>query len=317
VLAGERHADVANALGVAREVVSKWVGMYHRGGWDALRRTTAPGASPKLTASQEAALFRIIATKSPAQLRFEFALWTREIVQAYILRRWNIRLGLSTVTRLLRRIGLTPQRPMARAIEQDPAAVKAWVRVEFPKIKVLAKKARAAIFFGDESGVRSDYHAGTTWAPKGETPVVHRTGQRVSCNMISAVAAKGLMRFMVTKARVTARIFIEFCRRLIKNAKRPIFLIVDGHPTHRAKVTQEFVRSTNGKLRLFFLPPYSPELNPDELVWRDVKTHKIGRHAIESRHRLGGLVVSAQRRLQKKPETIRGFFRNPTTAYVA
>jgi transposase len=206
---------------------------------------------------------------------------------------------------------------MARAVEQDPEAVKAWVRVEFPKIKALAKKARATIFFGDESGVRSDYHAGTTWAPKGDTPVVSRTGQRVNCNMISAVAAKGLMRFMVTKGRVTAHVFIDFCRRLIKNAKRPIFLIVDGHPTHRAKLTQEFVRSTNGKLRLFFLPPYSPELNPDELVWRDVKTHTIGRHAVESRGHLGDLALSALRRLQKKPEKIRGFFRSPTTAYAA
>ena len=317
MLAGERHADVASALGVAREVVSKWVGLYRRGGWEALHRTTAPGARPKLTSSQERELFRVIATKTPAQLRFDFALWTREIVQAYILRRWNVRLGLSTITRLLRRIGLTPQRPMARAIEQDPAAVKAWVRVDFPKIKALAKKARATIFFGDESGVRSDYHAGTTWAPKGETPVVSRTGQRVSCNMISAVAAKGLMRFMVTKGRVTARVFIDFCRRLIKNAKRPIFLIVDGHPTHRAKLTQEFVRSTDGKLRLFFLPPYSPELNPDELVWRDVKAHTIGRHAIESHRHLRDLALSALRRLQKTPGKIRGFFRSPTTAYAA
>jgi len=130
-------------------------------------------------------------------------------------------------------------------------------------------------------------------------------------------SAKGLMRFMVTKGRVTAHVFIDFCRRLIKNAKRPIFLIVDGHPTHRAKLTQEFVRSTNGKLRLFFLPPYSPELNPDELVWRDVKTHTIGRHAVESRGHLGDLALSALRRLQKKPEKIRGFFRSPTTAYAA
>lgn len=316
-MAGETHANVAAGIGVVREVVSKWVALYRSGGWDALRRTLAPGATPKLTSRQLQWLLRTISTKNPSQLQFPFALWTREIVRALIKRRWGITLGLSSITRVLRKLGLTPQKPMARAIERDAAAVRRWVTQEYPRIKALATKVHATIFFEDESGVRSDYHAGTTWAPKGKTPVVERTGQRVSCNMLSAVAARGLMRFMVTKSRVTAEVFIDFCRRLIKGAKRPIFLIVDGHPTHRAKLTRDFVESTNGKLRLFFLPPYAPELNPDELVWRHVKTQAVGRRAVEDRDHLSRIVTSTLFALQKRPNTIRAFFNAPTTAYAA
>jgi transposase len=317
VLAGETHANVAAGIGVAREVVSKWVALYRSGGWDALRRTVAPGAAPRLTKLQLQWLLRTISTKTPEQLQFPFALWTREIVRALIKRRWGITLGLSSITRVLRKLGLTPQKPMARAIERDPIAVRHWIKEDYPEIKALARKVRATIFFEDESGVRSDYHAGTTWAPKGVTPVVERTGQRVSCNMLSAVAARGLMRFMATTSRVTTDVFIDFCRRLIKGAKRPIFLIVDGHPTHRAKRTREFVESTNGKLRLFFLPPYAPDLNPDELVWRHVKTQAVGRRAVEDRGHLFQIVSSTLFALQKRPKLIRAFFNTPTTAYAA
>jgi transposase len=315
VLSGETHVDVAAGIGVAREVVSKWVALQRSGGWDALRRKPAPGATPKLTKRQLQWLLRTISTKTPEQLQFPFALWTREIVRALIKQRWSITLGLSSITRILRRLGLTPQKPMARAIERDPAAVRRWMEQEYPAIRALARKARATMFFEDESGVRSDYHAGTTWAPKGKTPVIERTGQRVSCNMLSAVAARGVMRFMATTNRVTTDVFIDFCRRLVKGAKRPIFLIVDGHPTHRAKRTREFVESTKGKLRLFFL--YSPELNPDELVWRHVKTQSVGRRAVADQEHLLQIATSTLFALQKKPRLIRAFFHTPTTTYAA
>ncbi len=317
VLAGERHADVASAIGVAREVVSKWVAAYRKGGWEALHRTVAPGATSKLTTRQLEWLLKTITTKNPSQLQFPFALWTREIVRALIKRRWGITLGLSSITRILRKLGLTPQKPMARAMERDPVAVRLWVKTAYPKIRELARKVHATIFFEDESGVRSDYHAGTTWASKGQTPIIERTGQRVSCNMLSAVASRGLMRFMVTRARLTTDVFLEFCKRLIKGVKRPIFLIVDGHPTHRAKRTREFVESTKGKLRLFCLPPYAPDLNPDELVWRHVKTHSVGRRAVESHEQLVQIVTSTLFALQRRPNTVRAFFNAPTTAYAS
>lgn len=289
--------------------------LYRRDGFDALRATKAPGAEPKLTVRQLATLRNIIATKNPLQLKFKFALWTRSIVRDLIKQRWGVTLGVTTVGAMLKRLGFSAQKPMARAFEQDPERVRQWLKHEFPKIRVLAKKQRATIFFGDESGVRSDHHAGKTWALKGQTPVIERTGSRVGCNMISAVAARGLMRFMVVKGRVTTAVFIDFLKRLIREAKHPIFLIVDGHPTHRSKRTREYVKSTEGRLQLFFLPPYSPELNPDELVWRHVKTHTVGRQSIQGREHLIATVSSSMRSFQRQPQKIRACFNSPTTNY--
>jgi transposase len=123
------------------------------------------------------------------------------------------------------------------------------------------------------------------------------------------------LRFMLTKGRVTAAVFIEFLRRLLINATAPVFVIVDGHPTHRAKSVARFVATQSGKLALFFLPPYSPELNPDELVWNDLKSHGTGRKLITSLTQLQQMVISHMRQLQKLPALVRSFFHAPTTRY--
>ncbi len=146
----------------------------------------------------------------------------------------------------------------------------------------MAKAAGARIFFGDEAGVRSDYHAGTTWGVKGKTPVVPRTGQRKSINMLSAVTARGDLRFMLVRGRVNGVVFAEFLRRLMHNAAHPVFLILDGHSIHHSRPVRDFVASQEGRLRLFFLPPYSPELNPDEQVWNYVKHHGIGKAVLRA-----------------------------------
>jgi transposase len=149
--------------------------------------------------------------------------------------------------------------------------VERWQTEQFPQIRAEAKKVQAQIFFADESGVRSDYHAGTTWAPRGATPVVKATGARFGLNMLSAVSARGEFRFMLHEGTVNAQVFREFLRRLMIGQSTPVFLIVDGHPAHRARLVREFVEQQGGRLKLWFLPPYSPELNPDELVWGHVK----------------------------------------------
>ena len=317
VLAGESASSVISATGFARPVIYKWMQMYRDGGLDALRSTKAPGALPKLTGSQLRWLVKTISTKTPLQLKFEFALWTREIVAETIWRKFKVSMSVSAVGRLLKRLGFTPQRPMARAIEQNPEYVQTWLVEEYPRLRRAAKKAGAAIFFGDEASIRSDYHKGTTWAPIGETPVVRATGSRVSCNMISAVSAKGEMRFMIAPQRVTASVFVEFLKRMMQGATTPIYLIVDGHPTHRAKVTSKFVASTKGKLKLVFLPPYSPELNPDEQVWNHVKNHRIGRKAILNRDQLVETARAALRSIQKTRGLVSSFFALKDTAYAA
>ena len=253
VLAGESVSDLSRILGYARQTIHRWVSAYEIGGKDALRSTKASGATAKLTKKQTEWVAKTVVSKNPAQLHFPFALWTREIARELIKRRFRVTMALTSVGNLLRRLGFSAQRPLMRAYERNPLAVKRWLKVEYPEIRAQAKKARGLIFFEDESGIRSDYHSGTTWAPRGKTPTVLRTGKRVSCNMLSAVSAQGELRFMVRRGGVGAAVFIQFLTRLMHGMERPIFLIVDGHPSHRAKMTTRFVESLKGKLRLFFL----------------------------------------------------------------
>ena len=191
-------------------------------------------------------------------------------MRTLIRREFTVSLSAVSVGRLLRTLGLSPQRPLWRAWQADPEAVQRWRDEEFPAIRKQAKAEGATIYFADEAGIRSDYHAGTTWAPVGQTPIVKATGARHSLNMISAVTAQGLLRFSTYTGSFTGARFIEFCRKLMADTDGPVYLVVDGHPTHRSKLVKQFVASTKGRLRLFVLPAYSPQLNPDEWVWKNV-----------------------------------------------
>ena len=316
VEAGESPEDVVRILGFSRTVIYDWLAKYREGGLDALRAKAIPGRPPRLDGNQLRWLYRAITTRNPLQYQFEFALWTRAMVRELIRERFGVRLSDVSVGRLLKKLGLSPQKPLRRAYEQNPQLVQTWLAEDFPKIQALAKKQRATVFFADEAGVRSDFHSGTTWAPKGQTPVVEATGQRYGMNLISAISPRGELRFMTVEGRMNAGKFIGFLKRLLHNAKRPVFLIVDGHPSHRARKVFDFVQATKGKLRLFFLPPYSPELNPDELVWNHLKNHGVGKRIVKSRDELKRVVIGHLRFLQKTPDLIRAFFREPHVQYV-
>ncbi len=274
------------------------------------------GRPSKLQGKQLKWLYQTITSKNPLQLHFEFALWTRGMVRELIRERFGVGLSEVSVGRLLKKLGLSPQKPLRRAYEQNPELVERWLSEDYPKIQALAKKERATVYFSDEAGVRSDFHSGTTWAPKGKTPIVEATGQRYGMNIISAISPRGEMRFMTVEGRMNAGKFIEFLKRLLHNAERSVFLIVDGHPSHRARKVFEFVRKTKGKLRLFFLPPYSPELNPDELVWNHLKNHGVGKRIVRSREELKRVVLGHLRFLQKTPDLIRAFFHESHVRYV-
>ena len=315
VQAGESPDSVAAALGVNLRTVFRWLAQYRHGGWGKLDAHKRGGRPPKLDGGALRWVYKTVADKTPLQLNFPFALWTAAMVQVLILDRYGVRLSRSSVSRLLNQLGLSAQRPLWRAYQQNPAAVQRWLTEEFPDIQRRARREGAQIFFADEAGVRSDYHSGTTWGKRGQTPVVSSTGARFGINLISAVSAQGQLRFMITKGRVTAAVFIDFLKRLLVNATSPIFVIADGHSTHRAKMVERFVATQQGRLALFILPPYSPELNPDEYVWNDLKNHGIGRKVITSLTQMRQAVISHLRQLQKLPDIVRGFFRAPTTRY--
>jgi transposase len=316
VEAGAHPEDVAAALGMHRKTVYGWLAKYREGGKDALRARPVPGRPPRLSGPQLARVYALVVGSDPRQLQFEFALWTREMVRTLLRREFGVALSVVSVGRLLGKIGLWPQRPVHRAYQQDPAAVQRWKTEQFPAIKAAAAAAGGTVYFADEAGIRSDYHAGTTWAPVGQTPVVMGTGARYSVNMISAVTAQGGLRFAVYESTVNAAVFIDFCKRLLHDANGPVYLIVDGHPAHRAIKTKQFVAATDGRLKLFFLPGYSPELNPDEWVWKNVKHDRIGKTGVTSKDDLNAKAIGALRRLQKLPALVRGFFADPHLHYI-
>ncbi len=317
VQSGKSPEDVIDALGMSRSCIYDWLSRYRSGGWDALRAKTLAGRPRILDGRQMQWICRTIAGKNPLQMRLPFALWTLKLVQAVINEKFGVFLSKASVWRLLQQLGLSAQRPLFKAFQQDPKKVDEWVKRRYPAIKRMAKRVGARIFFGDEAGVRSDFHAGTTWAPVGETPVIRATGARFSLNMISAVDNRGELRFMVVDGTVNAHVFIEFLNRLLVNADRPIFLIVDGHPSHRAKCVTDFVKSTNGMLGLFFLPGYSPELNPDEFVWNDLKNRVVGRKSPRDKQEMKKMIIGGLRSLQRRPDKVRSFFAAKDTKYAA
>jgi len=314
---GQSPETVALALGINRVTMYGWLARYRDGGWDALDARKRGGRKPKLNAKAIRWIYKTVTEKNPLQLKFTFALWTARMIGQVIFSKFGVKLSKSSVCRLLAQLGLTPQRPVWRAYQQRPEEVQKWLQEEYPRIRRLAKQKKALIFFGDEAGVRSDHHAGTTWAVKGKTPVVSSTGARFGLNLISAVSAQGEFRFMTVKGRVGATQFTEFIKRLLHNMTRRVFLIVDGHPAHKAKMVKRFAESVKDRFRLFLLPPYSPELNPDERVWNDLKNNAVGRQSITSPGQLKGSIISHLRLVQKSPDRVRSYFQNETTRYAA
>src|SRR6516162_6520547 len=318
VQSGESPEVVARVIGVNRSTMYGWLAQYRRGGWRALKAKPLFGRPPKLDGKKLKWIYNTVTQKNPLQLKFAFALWTREMVAKLIQDKFKISLSLVSVGRLLAQLGISCQKPLYHALERDEGLVQQWLKQKYPKIKALARREKADIFFGDAAHMRSDHHAGRTWGKRGETPVVVSSGARYSMSLISAVTSRGHMRFMIKeKGGVNADVFIEFLTRLMTGSKNRIFLIVDCGPAHVAKKTKAFVASLGGRLRLFYLPPYSPERNPDELVWKHLKADTVGRSMITSFNDFKNKVKSSMISLQRSPEKIRSFFQKPSLKYAA
>lgn len=231
----------------------------------------------KINGRQAAEVRKLIKDKLPDQLKLPYGLWTREAVQQLIFNRYGIELSRWQVGRYLKQWGYTPQKPISKAFEQKPEKVKQWLETEYPAIKKRAAKEDAVIYFGDETGMRSDHQAGRSYAPKGETPVIKKTGQRFSLNMISAISNKGHLQFMIIDGRFNSEVFEAFLKQMIKYSRQKIYFVTDGHPAHKTKKLNEWLEANKTRIEVFFLPPYSPELNPQEYVNQDVKTNVIGK----------------------------------------
>jgi transposase len=321
---GMSEAQAARTFGVCRQSVATWVARVESDGVRALsaqKRGPKPGGNKLGGATTERAIVRSIRGSCPDQMLLPFALWSRAAVIALIRKRSGRAVSLSTAGRYLRRWGFTPQKPMRRAYERDPAAVAAWLKEKYPAIKKRAKEQNALILWGDEMGLRSDDQIGRSYAPRGKTPVVDATGKRFGCNMISAISNLGQLWFMVFAGRLDAKRFIAFLGRLLRAGDdRKLFLIIDSHPAHKAGKVRRWLDEKplerSGRLELFFLPGYSPELNPDECLNQDTKQ---AMRKTRPRHQseLIGNVRSHLRRRQKQPQVVKRFFHEHHVRYAA
>ena len=315
---GKTQVEVAATFGVTRQAVSNWLRVQRAGGSQALRarpRGRPPGGC--LGVRQATAVARMIRDRRPDQLKLPFYLWTREAVAQLITRRFGIVLSIWTVGRYLAAWGFTPQKPVRQAFERDPEAVKRWLKHDYPRIRAHAKREKAEIYWGDEMGLRSDHAAGRSFSPRGETPVIPGTGQRFRCNMISALTNKGRLYFMVFRQGFTTDVFLAFLKRLERQVDRPLYLIVDGHPVHRSARVKTWLKAKGRKIRLFFLPGYSPELNPDELLNQDVKTNALGRRRPRDQVELLRSVRGYLRGRRRRPHVVRNYFKEKHVRYAA
>jgi transposase len=281
VLDGRTQAEAARVFGVHHNAVNRWVKRYRQGGWDGLserRRGRRPGEQAALSQPQQQEVIALVRDATPDQLGLAGFLWTREGVAELIAQRYGRGLARTTVGGYLRRWGLSPQRPQRRALEQNRAAVRRWLVETYPAIRAQARREGGLVLWLDAMGVRSDAAAGRSWASVGQTPVIKRTGKRVRVNMISAVSNAGMLGFRLFVGSFSGPVLIDFLRRLLRDGGgRKVHLIVDGHPVHRAKAVSAWVGRHADRIELHFLPGYSPELNPVDLLNHDVKANAAGR----------------------------------------
>ena len=322
VRGGMGKTEAARTFGVTRQSVHNWTAAGESGGVAALRarkRGPKPGTR-MLRPHQAATLVRTITASCPDQLRLPFALWTRDAVIELARKRFGVTLSLSTMGRYLRGWGLTPQKPMRRAYERDPVAVQKWLDERYPAIARRAKRERAEIHWGDEMGLRSDHQTGTSYARRGVTPVIPGTGRRFGCNMISTVTNRGTLAFMVFTARFTAAVMLRFLKRLVRHAgsrATKVFLILDGHPVHKAAAVRRWVEVNADKIELFLLPSYSPDLNPDEFLNNDVKANALGRRRPAHRTQMIADLRAYLRSTQQQPEIVKRYFHAEPVRYAA
>jgi len=306
--------EVIKTFGLHRSNIYKWLKQYKEKGWDALISTKSKGKQP-IVSDKEKKVIEILLIKNPQQLQFDFGLWTLEMVKVLIKNKFNKNVSIWTVSRILHSIGFTKQKPLFRAYQQDASKVEAWLNAEYPAIEKEAKKEKREIYFEDEAGFSSTDHRGKTWGKKGQTPIVKVTGKRFNISSISVVNKKGKMRFMCYNKSFTSTLFIDFIKRLLKDSTRPITLIVDGHPVHKSVAVRDFVESMKGKVKLYFLPPYSPELNPDEQVWNHAKS-TLAKKVSVTTNGLKMQVSNTLHSIQKNVALVQSFFRHPDVAYV-
>ncbi len=318
--AGMTYGAIGERLGLSRTGVFNICQRFAAEGAKGLvskPRGRKPDEQRLLDAAREAEVQGLIRRHTPDELGLPFALWSRAAVGALIARRCRVELAVRTVGKYLARWGFTAQKPIRRAYEQDPTAVRRWLRREYPAIVAQAKQARGVVVWGDETGLRSDDVRGRSYAPRGRTPVVRVCHKRAGLSLITAVTNRGKLRWMIVDGAVNAPAFIRFLRRLVRDARRKVFLILDRLKAHRARLTRDWLAAHRSEIEVHYLPPYSPELNPDEGVHADLKQAVPRKAPARSKQQLKRAAISHMRSLAKRPKRIRSIFQHRQFRYAA
>jgi transposase len=312
---GKRFVDIAAYLGVNRNTVSSWWHEYQELGETALhqkKRGNKLGEGRILSAHQEQSVQTLMQKHFPDELEIDSA-----AVQALMEQVSGVKLPIRTVGEYLKRWGFTAQKPLKRAYEQDPNAVEAWLNIEYPAIEQRAHQEAAEIAWGDESGLRSDSQVGRGYAPIGNTPEIRLNTQRARLNYIASISHQGMVRFMLYTQKLTAQVFIVFLERLIRRRTRKLMWIVDRHPVHRAQAVKDWFAKHTKDIELFYLPPYSPQLNPAEYLNCDVKQGVHSKPPSRNQKQLKQRALSHLHKLQKLPQRVMKYFDHPFIAYAA
>lgn len=314
IVDGEKPSAVIKSYGLARTMIYFWLSVYKEKGEAGLKAKKHVGPDCKLTTQQKRKVVRWINGKDPRQYGFDFGLWTRKIVATMILEKFEVSMGLTAVGRLLAELNITPQKPLRRAYERDPAKILKWKEKDYPRLKARAKRVGAKIFFLDEAGVRSDQVLGKTWGMKGQTPEVATSGKRQSINAISAVNPQGAFWWKTYSGRFNGTLFLALLKMFMKNRGKT-FMVLDGHPVHGAKMIKKYVASLKGRLELHFLPGYAPELNPDEFVWNYLKNEGVSKKPLKKMESLKSRVTADLAAIKKRPALVKAFFCAPSVRY--
>ncbi|MCD6353083.1 MAG: IS630 family transposase [Proteobacteria bacterium] len=317
---GRKHAEISAITGVSRTTCSTWWSRYKNEGKKSLKikkRGRPLGSCRRLDKDQEKEVQKTICDKCPDQLKLPFALWTRIAVQQLIRELWGIKVPIRTIGDYLKRWNFTPQRPLKRAYEQNPKAVKKWLGEEYPVIQQKAKKEDAEIHWGDETGLCNDSYHGRSYAPRGKTPAIRLSARCKRVNLISTVTNQGKVRFMIYENRMNADTFIKFMKRLIKDADRKVLLIIDNLKVHHSYKARDWLQEHTDHIEVFFLPAYAPELNPDEYLNCDLKAGVHSGPPARSQEQLKSKALSHLRKLQKMPKRVTKYFKHPKIAYAS
>jgi len=317
---GRTHNEISAITGVSRSTSSTWWNLYKTKGRKAIKikkRGRPSGSCRKLDQEQEVVIQKAICDKCPDQLKLPFALWTRIAVQQLIRQLWGMEVPIRTIGDYLSRWNFTPQKPLKRAYEQNPKAVQRWLDEEYPAIRQKAKKENAEIHWGDETGLCNDSYHGRSYSPRGKTPAIRLSARCKRVNLISTLTNQGKVRFMIYENRMNADTFIKFMKRLVKDADRKIFLIIDNLKVHHSYKARDWLAEQTEQIEVFFLPSYSPELNPDEYLNCDLKAGVHSGPPARTRGQLKSKALSHLRKLQKMPKRIMKYFKHPKISYAS